>query len=204
LQASVSSQTPPFSSNTNKTAITTEHQPFNIQTLPNSRTLLYRPTSPVRSSYRCRLPSPVVCQEAYLRVDGYTTIITTCQRIRHLQRALPQPYRNYSLAVALVRGDITCPGVCTCALDYCSRSALRGCRQLRRGAVRDQGKTTPFGPATNNGHAARGTRIVFGFRRKKVLFHHFFASLLLSVTKFLYFHVSSFVSAASTLICAGR
>jgi hypothetical protein len=42
---------------------TTEHQPFNIQqTLPNSRTLLYRPTSLVPSSCRCRLPSPVVFQ----------------------------------------------------------------------------------------------------------------------------------------------
>jgi hypothetical protein len=113
----------------------------------------------------------VAFQERHLRTHCHTTVITTCQRIRHLQRTLPQPYRSYSLPVALVRGDISVH-VCT---SRSRRQTLRGCRQLRRGAVRVQGKTRPFAPATNNGHAARGTRIVFGFRRKRC-FHLFFAS----------------------------
>jgi hypothetical protein len=101
--------------NTDKKHITTEHQPFNIQqNLPNSRTPLYRPTSPVPSSCRCRLPSPVVFQERHLRIHCYTEVQRSniCQRIRRLQRTLPQPYHNSSLPVALVRGSISVH-VCT-------------------------------------------------------------------------------------------
>ena len=139
-----------------------------------------------------------------------SAIIPTCQHIRHSQRTLPPPYRDSSLPVALVRGDITdhLPRrVHVCG--YTSTAADRGVNAERLSATpswrspRSRQDKTLRTCTYSNGHAARGTRIVFGFRRKRCSsiysLHHYCYRHHIS-----YFRLTIFVSATSTLTCAGR
>jgi hypothetical protein len=149
------------------------------QTLGPSSTVqhLWYPRTVVLPLPPSRVPCGLVSQEArpstllLYRSRCSEIIATTCQHIRHLQRTLPPPYRKSSLPVALVRGDITCPGVCTCA-GY-TTAADRGANAERLSATpswrspRSRQDKTLRTCNYCNGHAARGTRIVFGFRRKR-------------------------------------
>jgi hypothetical protein len=132
-------------------------------------------------------------------------ITTTCQHIRHLQRTLPPPYRESSLPVALVRGDITCPGVCTC-VGYTTAAD--------RGANAERLSATPSwrSPRSRQDKTRRPFELLqracctwdknsFWFSPQKVLFHLFFASSLTVISHCLpiFFSSTSFVSATSTL-----